>query len=1241
MSSVGTAWFAALRAGDQAAVLDLLSAHPELLDMQSPEPTPFDPDLVAEATQLMGPDTTRMNAVQAALMSLDADSDDGDEAEHRERAARRRATILHLIEASTLVQLRARWGAQNTTLHLASFLGENDIIAALLAKGAPATPRNDLGLAPIDLTTDDATRAAFRAALPKSPQKRIVTMPLKSSAASSASGSPGISRRNSISVAPVPAPIAVDLSEVVARREETVPLSPSTPSEVVEKPLKFKGKYVAPADEIDAALPKINLRRSRVTDTAAGASVAKPTTSRRRVIGVDLAAFDEVLGDAKPTAASSSDEALARSTSNTVDRIDSGTVGSAENLARAKDAGANEKAAVVGKTGSKISETLAALASSSVPVVKGDLAAQADELFIPLQKRKARFPTIANGEPAASASPVVVAHVRPASPRSWGENTVNGMTKGVGLVPFKSPSAAPSPTKAAAAAPPGIAETKPVVVATPAPTAATPALASASAAVTPWGPKVQPKGHSGASSITAAPADPASASSSTFKPTIGAEGSFSRNPQLYIDHIGVDFGQARATFMQRIKDNPNVPKVPTKMADLATLATPSAAAAQVRRPVIKREEAEESGGDGQQPKSRLADIKRQHTKADSGTWRSLTSRSVSSECVKNGPAPVVSAVQEAPVEEEEVSEQVMDVAPEVQEPESEPVEEVVDPEPPAPAEVQDEEEQLPEADPVPETEDRTTDVLAADADDSQAASSSTNLLPPLPTLDFDFSLDDLAPSLMYMLDRPRSPSPPPPTIRDDPPTTTKQLGSTLETFPTLAHSTTTDATSDQVSDLSQTLRTEDARSTMTADDDVDLIEDHAAIEVTTHFGGAPIPKIARRATISVAATQPAPVPSATAAPQLPPRRESMSASMEVPVTTAARRASFSVGSVPAPGLRAASPLGSSPLKPKKSVSFRPTIPGSIAGPSSVGIVEDGTLMMKVGKVSGLEWVLSGRQMTHVFVTVTKRDAAVFASKPFLVMSDSVGMGDEAPIHVTANDTLQVNVCLRYEQRQQAKTGFLASANRLFQAGKRADAAGDTVRDIREEIVATAPIPVASVLPRARGVLQAMTLVSTTGRPVTVDVGALFLPSITPATMPFRTMRDAVDQIVRLRVLRNEIQCEGTLAQHGGDTRHWKRRYFRLVGWKLVPFSDAMVPRDALDLAQCTGMAKGADLVARDPGHHLASLPRSFVLQFKNGESVCFACDSDESFAQWTDGIEGMLAMWPGEAMMQLIANCSM
>ncbi|KNE62050.1 hypothetical protein AMAG_07307 [Allomyces macrogynus ATCC 38327] len=1238
MSSIGTAWFAALRAGDHAAVLDLLTAHPELLDLPPPDPTPFDPDLVAEATQLMGPDTTRMNAVQAALMSLDADSDDGDEAEHRELAARRRATILHLIEASTLVQLRARWGAQNTTLHLASFLGENDIIAALLAKGAPATPRNDLGLAPIDLTTDDTTRAAFRAALPKSPQKRIVTAPLKSSAASSASGSPGISRRNSTSVAPAPVamPTTVDLSEIVARREETVSPSPSTASEVVkEKPLKFKGKYVTPADEIDAPLPKINLRRSRASGSAAGTGGAKPATSRRRVIGVDLAAFDDVLGDAKPAA--TSDEPLARSTSNAVDRIDSGTVGSAENLAPAKSSdSADEIAAVVGKTGSKISETLAALASSSVPVVKEDLATQADELFIPLQKRKARFPTLANGEPAASASPVVVAHVRPASPRSWGENTVNGTKAAAVSVPAKS-TVPSSSVKAAAAASSVAAPTKPAVV-TPAPTAAAPAPVPA--AVTPWGPKVQPKGHSRTSSITAAPSD--STAVSTSKPTIGADGSFSRNPQLYIDHIGVDFGQARAAFMQRIKDNPNVPKVPTKMADLATLATPSAAAAQVRRPVIKKEEGEESGDGQQQSKSRLAEIKRQHTTADSGTWRSMTLRSVSSECVKDGPAPVVGAVQEEPVEEEEVSEKVVEeTAPEVQEPETE--EEVAEPEPLAPAEVVEEEEQAEaEAEPVAKPEEESANVMSA-VDDSQVASSSTNLLPPLPTLDFDFSLDDLAPSLMYMLDRPRSPSPPPPTVREDAPT---KLRSTLETFPTLAHSTTTDTTSDQVSDLSQTLRTEDARSTMTADDDLDLIEDHAAaIEVTTHFGGAPIPKIARRATISIAATQPVPVPSATAAPQLPPRRGSMSASMDVSVTSAAaaaRRASFSVGSVPAPGPRTASPLGSSQLKPKKSVSFRPTRPGSIttSGSSSVAVVEDGTLMVKVGKVSGLEWVLSGRQMTHVFVTVTKRDAAVFASKPFVVMSDSVGIGDEAQIHVTANDTLQVNVCLRYEQRQQAKTGFLASANRLFQAGKRADSAGDTVRDIREEIVATAPISVASVLPRARGVLHATTLVSTTGRPVTVDVGALFLPSITPATMPFRTLRDAVDQIARLHVLRNEIQCEGTLAQHGGDTRHWKRRYFRLVGWKLVPFSDAMVPRDALDLAQCTGMTKGADLVARDPGHHLASVPRSFVLQFKNGEGVCFACDSDESFAQWTDGIEGMLEMWPGEAMMQMVVNCS-
>lgn len=54
------------------------------------------------------------------------------------------------------------WGAGNTVLHLASFMGMEDLVKRLLEMGANFNRRNDLGYRPVDCTDDELTRARFQ-----------------------------------------------------------------------------------------------------------------------------------------------------------------------------------------------------------------------------------------------------------------------------------------------------------------------------------------------------------------------------------------------------------------------------------------------------------------------------------------------------------------------------------------------------------------------------------------------------------------------------------------------------------------------------------------------------------------------------------------------------------------------------------------------------------------------------------------------------------------------------------------------------------------------------------------------------------------------------------------------------------------------------------------------------------------------------------------------------------------------
>ncbi|KAJ1660163.1 Bud site selection protein bud4 [Dispira simplex] len=147
-------WFHAISNGYYMTACSLLQSHRPLMNARHRVPTPFSADLLGDASRYLGDDTTGMDGLQVALMQtycvrqgvlpgqpevcLDTYSD----------------IVSLILEYCWPKELdEHRFGVnQNTSLHLAAFLGEAAVVALLLHRGATASVKNHLGCYPFDVT---------------------------------------------------------------------------------------------------------------------------------------------------------------------------------------------------------------------------------------------------------------------------------------------------------------------------------------------------------------------------------------------------------------------------------------------------------------------------------------------------------------------------------------------------------------------------------------------------------------------------------------------------------------------------------------------------------------------------------------------------------------------------------------------------------------------------------------------------------------------------------------------------------------------------------------------------------------------------------------------------------------------------------------------------------------------------------------------------------------------------------
>ncbi|KAJ1723384.1 hypothetical protein LPJ61_005829, partial [Coemansia biformis] len=174
-------WFGAIIDGRSIQVHSILADHPNIMDMRRKEPTPFHMALTEVASQSLGIDTSSMDGLQVAIMGYKNAYahwrlGNGSQAEQKagmstdqmkEHVAVREVILGALIDAISPSQLDSHFfGRQkNTTLHLAAFYNDANLVERLLRQGAAVDIPNSMGFLPSGISTDEQTQqwlAAYR-----------------------------------------------------------------------------------------------------------------------------------------------------------------------------------------------------------------------------------------------------------------------------------------------------------------------------------------------------------------------------------------------------------------------------------------------------------------------------------------------------------------------------------------------------------------------------------------------------------------------------------------------------------------------------------------------------------------------------------------------------------------------------------------------------------------------------------------------------------------------------------------------------------------------------------------------------------------------------------------------------------------------------------------------------------------------------------------------------------------------
>ncbi|OXG24431.1 hypothetical protein C361_02285 [Cryptococcus neoformans Tu259-1] len=120
--------------------------------------------------------------------------------------------------------------------------------------------------------------------------------------------------------------------------------------------------------------------------------------------------------------------------------------------------------------------------------------------------------------------------------------------------------------------------------------------------------------------------------------------------------------------------------------------------------------------------------------------------------------------------------------------------------------------------------------------------------------------------------------------------------------------------------------------------------------------------------------------------------------------------------------------------------------------------------------------------------------------------------------------------------------------------------------------------------------------------------------------------------------------DGVLTQDGGDLNNPKRRLFKIIGGNLVAINEVTKKKVAMiDLRQAVsiidlnedqpGTPKSKmTMRPRDSDEGFGQRPRSFMIEFKDGEGIMFMADTDMAKAGWMEVLQGLVGKIPSNPL---------
>ncbi|WVQ93585.1 hypothetical protein IAU59_000660 [Kwoniella sp. CBS 9459] len=121
--------------------------------------------------------------------------------------------------------------------------------------------------------------------------------------------------------------------------------------------------------------------------------------------------------------------------------------------------------------------------------------------------------------------------------------------------------------------------------------------------------------------------------------------------------------------------------------------------------------------------------------------------------------------------------------------------------------------------------------------------------------------------------------------------------------------------------------------------------------------------------------------------------------------------------------------------------------------------------------------------------------------------------------------------------------------------------------------------------------------------------------------------------------------EGILTQEGGDCTHPKRRLFKLIGGNLVAINEVTKKevtkidlRQALSIVDLNAEQGGGTpksrmtMRPRESDEGFGAKPRSFMVEFKDGDGITFAADNDKAKETWMETLEGLIGKIPSNPL---------